>query len=204
MAKKYQKPASTGREYVDAAREFNEFTTHMLLKLPEKWKDYILNPLHEAADWIETLTIRANRVYINPNHLSQKELVQAYQLRIELLQEAIREFDVFDRKFIHLTDHIELMQDEMKRMKAILKSMILKELKGLVDSSDTNIQYEVNVRHHLNQVEYTTTLGTKTVKLGMTPKNKEHWIVLSGLAKSEIEKRLASDKKQLSKLTTSQ
>ena len=200
MAQKYQKPKPTGREYVDAAREFNEFTTHMLLKLPEKWKDYILNPLHEAADKIESLTIRANRVYVNPANQGKEELIKAYTLRLELLQEAIREFDVFDRKFVHLTDHIELMQDETKRMKVILKSMILNELKTLIKETDKTISYEVNVKHRLNEVEYTTTLGTKAVKIGMTPKNKDHWIDLEYVASMEVAKRLTADKKQLARL----
>lgn len=176
----------------------------MLFKLPEKWKDYILDPLHEAADQIESLTIRANRIYVNPEHLDREELIKAYQLRISLLQEAVREVDVFDRKFIHLTDHIELMQDEMKRMKAILKNMIIRELKDLVKNSGTQITYEVDVRHHLNEVEYTTTLGTRTVKLGMTPKNKEHWLKLEQTAQAELTKRLSADKKLLAKLMTSQ
>lgn len=204
MPKKYQKPEPTGREYVDAARELNTYTTHMLLKLPEKWKDYILNPVHEAADRIESLTIRANRVYLNPNHLDQEKLIRAYQTRIDLLQEAIREFDVFDRKFIHLTDHIDLMQNETKRMKAIVKDLVKREIENLTKTLGKPLSFEIETKHHLDQVEYTTTLGTKTMKLGMTPKNKDHWLSLEIVAKAEIEKRLDADKKQLAKLTTGQ
>lgn len=199
MTKKYQAPKATGREYVDSAKEFQKFTTHMLLKLPEKWKDYILDPIYRSADNIETFVLRANRVYINHQYLSPEELKKAYGMRISLLRYAIREFDVFDTKFVHLTDHIELMQDEMKRMKFILKNMIVKELQQM-EGSNPNIKYEIEIKHHLNQVEYTTTLGTRSVKLGMTPKNKDHWLDLEIAAKQEIEKRMSSDKQILLKL----
>lgn len=214
MAKKYQKKPPTGREYVDAAKEFNEYTTHMLLKLPEKWKEYLLNPLHDSADRVESLAIRANRVYINPEKQNAEELKKAYEQRIELLKELIREMDVFERKLIHLTDHIELMQDEAKRMKAILKNMIKRELRTVVkdtqrnaqekssdiDEEQKSIKYEVAVKQYLNQVEYTTTLGTKTVKLGMSPRNKDRWIMLAQITVSEAAKRLTADKHQLARI----
>ncbi len=200
MAKKYQAPKPTGREYVDAAKEFQRFTTHMLLKLPEKWKDYLLNPLHASADRIESLALRANRVYISPEHMNVEELKEAFQLRIGLLQEAIREFDVFDTKFVHLTDHIELMQDEMKRMKAVLKNLISQELKK--EEQETGRKCEIEVHQYPDQIEYTTTLGTKTVKLGMSPKNKDHWLDLEIRVKEEITRRITADRKFLHKLNS--
>ncbi len=200
MAKKYQKPQPTGREYVDAARAFNEYTTHMLMKLPEKWKEYLLNPLHESADRVESLAIRANRIYLNPDKLEGEALRNAYEQRMELLKELIREMDVFERKLIHLTDHIELMQDESKRMRAILRNMIRRELRMLLKEKKIEVKYEISVKQHINEFEYTTTIGTKSVKLGMTPRNKDRWITLAQNVVNETVKRLRADQAQLAKL----
>ena len=200
MAKKYQKPTPTGREYADTARDFNEFTTHMLLKLPKKWKDYILDPIHRAADNIETLALRANRVYVNPKAQNKGELIKSYNERMDLLKEALREFDVFDRKLIHMTDHMNLMQDEATRLKKVLKDMIIKELKAILKEEKTSVEYQINVHQKLNEIEYTTTIGKKVLKLGMSKKNKDHWIDLEWKAKNEISKRLEADKRQLTRL----
>lgn len=206
---------------MDAAKQLNTYTTSMLFKLPEKWKDYLLDPIHQSADRIESLTIRANRVYVNPKSLTPDQLRAAYQLRISLLQEALREFAVFDVKFEHMTDHIDLMQSELKRLKNIVCNLIaeqppeakpapkpegpplLVEGDGGTDALPGDAPgavTQIEIHQRLDQIEYTTALGTKTLKLGLTAKNRDYWLKLEQQAKTQIQKRLESDRQIAAKL----
>lgn len=139
MAQKYKKKEPTGREYVDAAKEFCSLTIFHCTRLPERWYDVFLKPLIEQAQKIEELVVCANRVYINPEKMDSEMLVQAYKERDQMLYEAIRMFAAYDISFNRLMSQIDIAGAEKRRLKNILLHIIREEQEKNPDISKIEI-----------------------------------------------------------------
>lgn len=124
MAQYYREKAPTGKEYVEATKKFHAYTVFTLLKLPKKWKAYILDPIAEASAKIESLVVMANRVYISEPNQTKEELLAAIAERDKYLIEAMRWFSVFDDRREMLLGQVDYMKAESKRLTQILMRLI--------------------------------------------------------------------------------
>lgn len=196
MGKKYQKKEPTGREYVDAASALCTLTVFQCMKLPERWKDVLLSPLIAHAQTIESLAAQANKVYINEKTMPPEALIGAYQMRIGLLQEALRVFASFDMSFKRLMDHVDISGEEKRRLKNILLGIIRSE-----KAKDPEIKrIEIKVISRQTDMQYLSAYGDKYLKLKITPKTRDHWLRKEIEAMEHIRKRIESDKKAISRL----
>lgn len=197
MGKQYVSKRNTGREYVDAAKEFHAYTLHMILKLPEKWKDFFLIPICQASGQIESSVIDANAVYVDRPWMTEEEKIRQYIIRIECLGDALRCFDVFDRKLECMMDQVDIMKDESRRLRKIICNIIQEEAKK--EKLDASV---LKPEMHLDEIVYTTSAGKRTMRLGITNKHLDRWMSLEIKAKEEIQKRLSADRKIVNALQT--
>ena len=200
MAQKYQKPPVSGREYVDVTREFCNITHARCERLPKRWKETILLPLIRIADEIESITRRANKIYLNEKNLSREDLIRGYGERIHLLTEAVTLFSDFDAKFERMMGKIDIGRNESLRLKNILIS-IIKEMQ------ETHPEYKeltITVRSHGDEMEYISMAGNRYMKLKLTQKNINHWLDLENSSLGYIRRRIEQDKRAVAGLNKAQ
>lgn len=196
MAQKYKKKEPTGREYVDATKEFCSLIIFHCTRLPERWYDVFLKPLIEQAQKIEELVVCANRVYINPEKMDSEMLVQAYKERDQMLYEVIRMFAAYDISFNRLMSQIDIAGAEKRRLKNILLHIIREEQEKNPDIS----KIEIKVVSRISDMEFTSTFGNKCMKLKLTRKSRDQWIKREQEPLEYIRKRIADDNKAVSRL----
>lgn len=193
MAKKYEPPKPTGREYVTSTTDFCNYTHDRCDKLPKRWKEALLLPLINLTDEMEQLTRRANRIYINDKNMETNAIITAYQQRIQMLTEALSLFADFDIKFERLMSRIDLGASEKKRLRTILLD-IIKEVQTTYPETK---ELEITVRSHADEMEYISMAGSKYLKLKLTRKQVDYWLKLEQDAYHHIENRIKNDKKLL-------
>lgn len=221
MARKYKKPEPTGREYVDSAEEFYTYTVSILEKLPHEWKDYTLDPVWYAAKAVADGACDANGIYMKTDDPEQK--VKNYTDRIGCLVKALRAFYRFDRELGRMMRRVDLMQSETKRMKALMWDIlhelgiyseeyqkkkqasdeetpeggVPEDLKAWTDQVNGKIKKAplktMVVTNHVHEIHYTTILGDRRMRLGLTSANKDHLLGLEAAARKYIQERCTKD-----------
>lgn len=200
MSKKYKPKEETGREYVDHAKEFCSRTIFYCMKLPERWKEVLLLPMIQTAEDIELKVVEANKIYINASNMKEEALIQAYQERIRLLHEALREFAQFDVLFERMMSFVNVSLSEKKRLKNILLNIIKEEQEKNPALKNLNIR----IIDSLSEMRYVSVSGERAQKLSLSRKNRDVWLKSEQDALDWIKRRLASDKRIMESLQKKQ
>lgn len=202
MGKQYKPKPTTGSEYVEAAKKLHQYTMHIISRMPTEMKSYALDPLFHSSQTILRNVIMANAVYINNKDAGQ--MIQALEDRDAYLVKALRTFDVFHANLDNLMGHVNLLKAERLRLKNILEEIILEngyQPDGWQETPNDIITIQVKGR--LTEIEYEAMNGNvKVLRLGLTSRNADHWLLLCTQARELISKRIAADKAAISKMNT--
>lgn len=196
MAQQFKKKKPTGTEYVLATKAFFAYTLCVIEKFPDKWQRYCLDPLFAAADEISKLVIEANAAYVPDK---DEEAVKALEERVEYLSKALRVFKVYDYRFDVLMQRTNLMKSEETRF----KNTILRQMSCAVEeveSGHPNIKIDVNVNFGVGKIHDSVNGKEKTIKLGLTGKNKAHLLELENKAREKISYRISKDRGEIQNL----
>lgn len=195
MGKYYTPPHETGKEYVLAIDELCGLTAFRCERLPRDWGKYTLDPLVNCINEIQMLVHDANRVRIDPKTMDKNTLAKNIEKRIESNEKALQRFDYYDTKFDELMRKIDLLKYETERLRIILAGII----KKAIEESDKKSEKEIKIegRLGLNDISYTSTSGTKTIKLMLTHKNVEHWLIVRRKAGKLLSEKISRDYKFL-------
>ena len=168
MAQKYKEKAELGKEYVTAAKKLREYTYDKCINLPKEWETFLTGPLIQSADRIEELAIRANKVYIKDKNQTAdiNDIIASYLRRQELLQEIITEISVFGTKFSRLMGEVDLLGNEVRRIKSIIHR--------IAEEEETSGQIDIKVKMSTRDIEFETLSGTEKVRIGITAKRHRH------------------------------
>lgn len=198
MSQKYEKKEnpSTGREYVDDAIALANITTFNCMHLPRDWAYAILNPLIDSANKIENLVVTANKIYINEQNRTPEQSISAYQERVGMLYNALREIGEFEVRFDRLTSYISIEQAERKRLRRIVMEII-----GEARQKDPDLKtLEIKVVSRTKDMMYTSAFGEARTQLRFNSRMKDRWIAACAKAKSSILGRIERDNKAISRL----
>lgn len=193
------KPRKNTIEYVTKTEELVKYTIHLMMNLPNEWRDFLTTPVAEAVLAIENSVEKANAVYIQKPG-TRAELPKYYAAlreRRNYLYEALRGFRVFDKRMEHLLGHLDLVQSEKKRLKNIVISLIEEARR-----SDKEIP-EIRVIARASDFAYTAANGSHVYRLKLTSRQKDHMLKLEYGAYEAIYKQVKAENNRISKVEAS-
>ena len=199
MSQYYKPKNETGREYVLKTKEFNAYVLHIMMNMPEQWKEFLTVPVFQASDEIESLVIQANRIYI-PNKDGPAK-ADAVKERLSYLYQALRMFSVFDEKYDRLMLNLDLEGSEKARLKNIMIGILNAEKEKDPNGKLAKDGIEIRFVSRITDMEFRSAHGSESLKLKFTAKQNDRLLSLETQAMSGIRKRIASDNKIISELT---
>ena len=193
MTQYYRAPQKSGAEYVYKTSHFRTVSLDYLTKFPKLWGGYFLEPIARTVTELDHLVRKANAVYVSPDNQTTEQYAAALRKRIELLEEAMRCFPVFESDFDVLMTKTDLMTSEFVRLRDILRTIVQQE-------KDKDPRIEITVKQNIHEIEYASVNNSRCLKLGFTTRNRDAWITAKIEARDEIKKKYGQDKNKLKML----
>lgn len=199
MGKQYKPKAKTGDEYVEATKRLHQYTALVISRMPPELKAYTLDPLYQSSRAILQNVIMANAVYVS--NKDPRQMVRALEERDAYLIKALRLFNVLHADLDNLMGCVNLLKAERVRFKNILEQLILENgylLEGRQETADSVLT--INVRGRVTEIEYVAMNGSsRTLRLGLTSRNRDHWLMLCAQARELISRRVTTDRAMIVK-----